>query len=153
MLEAAGISILVKAANFLFEEGSKILQERRERQESQLGEPKVEAKPEANLSPAPAEVIQTEKELLHQRIDREAWSAREAEIQHLVSLLEIYSRNYQLAKEQYAKWGSALVPPIIVHNLEEAENAVADTMSRLRALLNAVYGKTIVIPELEKAGS
>ena len=56
----------------------------------------------------------------------------------------------ELLREQYAKWGSALVPPIIVNNLEEAENAIADTMSKLQATLNAVYGKTIIIPELEE---
>jgi hypothetical protein len=65
------------------------------------------------------------------------------EVQHLVKLLETYSRNYHLASEQYAKWGSALVPPIIVHNMNEAENAVAETLKRLEAVLSKVYKKDI----------
>jgi len=65
--------------------------------------------------------------------------------------MEIYTRNYHLAKEQYAKWGSALVPPVILHNLEEAEDAVAKTTRKLQALLVNVYGKPIFVPELEAA--
>jgi hypothetical protein len=63
-----------------------------------------------------------------------------------VTLLETYSRNYHLAREQYAKWGSALVPPIIVHNMVEAENSVLDTLKRLEAVLSKVYKKTVIPP-------
>jgi hypothetical protein len=59
-------------------------------------------------------------------------------------LLETYSRNYQLSKEQYAKWGSALVPPIIVSNLTEAENAVLETLQKLEDTLSKVYEKDII---------
>jgi hypothetical protein len=59
-------------------------------------------------------------------------------------LLETYTRNYQLAREQYAKWGSALVPPIIVHNMDEAENSVLDTLKQLEAVLSKVYRKEIL---------
>jgi hypothetical protein len=65
------------------------------------------------------------------------------EVQHLVRLLETYSRNYYLAREQYAKWGSTLVPPIIVHNMNEAENSMLETIKRLEAILSKVYEKDI----------
>jgi hypothetical protein len=65
--------------------------------------------------------------------------------------MEIYTRNYHLAREQYAKWGSALVPQVVVHNLEEAEDAVAETMREIQELLVKVYGKPIIVPELEGA--
>jgi hypothetical protein len=150
MLEAAAISILVKAADFLFEEGRKILQERRERRQAQP----QEALPTAS-TPAPAaeatsaEVIGSKEDLLRQEISETAWATHEKEVRHLVALFEVHMRNYHLAQEQYAKWGSALVPQIVVHNLEESEDAVADTMRRLQTLLNGLYGKTIVVPELE----
>ena len=44
-----------------------------------------------------------------------------------MSLLEIHSRNYRLAKMQYAKWGSGFVPPIILNNLIEEEEAILET--------------------------
>lgn len=161
MIEAAGVSILMKAVDFLFEEGRKILQERKERRQSQRQEakiesltpmPAIEVQPHKGTDQMPSDVIQTRENILRQRVSQAAWSAHEAEIRHLLSLIEIHSRNYRLAREQYAKWGSSLVPPIIVNNLEEAENAIADTMSKLQATLNAVYGKTIIIPELEEGG-
>jgi hypothetical protein len=58
-------------------------------------------------------------------------------------LLETYSRNYHLASEQYAKWGSALVPPIIVNNMTEAENSMLATIQRLETVLSKVYKKDI----------
>src|SRR6266849_4491221 len=39
-----------------------------------------------------------------------------------------------LAKEEHAKWGSALVPPIIIHNLLEAEDGVAKTTHELQSI-------------------
>jgi len=63
-------------------------------------------------------------------------------------LLETYSRNYHLTKEQYAKWGSALVPPIIVHNMTEAENSMLDTIQRLETVLSKVYKKDITPNQL-----
>jgi hypothetical protein len=35
------------------------------------------------------------------------------------------------------------VPPIIVHNLNEAENSVAETLKKLEAVLSKVYKKDI----------
>jgi hypothetical protein len=48
-----------------------------------------------------------------------------------------------LAKEQYAKWGSALVPPIIVSNMNEAENSMLETIKQLETVLSKVYKKEI----------
>jgi hypothetical protein len=75
----------------------------------------------------------------------------EANIKHLLSLLEIHTKSYHLAKEQYAKWGSTLVPPIIVHNLTETENEIAATTKELQAALSRVYGKKVAASEVEQA--
>ncbi|HQU35030.1 MAG TPA: hypothetical protein PLR65_00435, partial [Anaerolineales bacterium] len=60
---------------------------------------------------------------------------------------QTYSQNYQIAKEQYAKWGSALVPPIVVHNMTEAEDAMIETIKQLEAALSKLYNKDIRIVE------
>ncbi len=67
------------------------------------------------------------------------WSTCEPQVKHLVSLLDIQVRNYALAKEQCARWGGSSVPPVVLTNLEEAENSVADTTTRLDAILSDLY--------------
>lgn len=146
MIETLQIPILLKAIDFVFEEGRKILDERRERRKMQENPPKEEMQEPANqaaeLEPPLKEEIK--QNLLASKIDEIRWQNHEAEVQHLVRLLETYSRNYQLAKEQYAKWGSALVPPIIVSNMNEAEGSLLETIKKLEATLSKVYEKDII---------
>jgi hypothetical protein len=145
MIEAIQIPILLKAIDFVFDEGRKILQERRERRKIEESAPKSEAtEPKEEIALLKPEQIQEVKQdLLASKIDDLLWQNHEAEVQHLVRLLETYSRNYHLSKEQYAKWGDALVPPIIVHNMTSAENSMMDTIGRLEAVLSKVYKKDI----------
>jgi hypothetical protein len=83
------------------------------------------------------------QDLLKSKVDEILWQNHELEVKHLVKLLETYSRNYHLASEQFAKWGSALVPPIIVHNMTEAENSMVQTIKKLEDVLSKVYEKDI----------
>jgi hypothetical protein len=145
MIDPTQLPILLKAIDFIFEEGRKILEERRERR--RLSVPAQESEsPEPDPAPVPAELEkqqESKQDLLTSKIDEIQWQNHELEVRHLVKLLETYSRNYHLASEQYARWGSALVPPIIVHNLSEAENAIAETLKKLEAVLSKVYQKDI----------
>jgi hypothetical protein len=84
-----------------------------------------------------------QQDLLTSKVDELLWQNHQLEIQHLVKLLETYSRNYHLAREQYAKWGDALVPPIIVHNMQDAENSMIETIKQLEIVLSKVYEKDI----------
>jgi hypothetical protein len=171
MIEVAAIPILMKAVDFLFVEGSKILQERRERRKAEL-----ETKSDATTAQSTGEkedvettqptestvaettsgtevpsVIQSKEAALSIPVDEAVWKDSEAEVKHLLSLLEVYTKNYYLAKEQYAKFGSALVPSIIVHNLAEAEDGVEATTEKLQTALGKVYGKNVVVPESGRA--
>ncbi len=145
MIDPTQLPILLKAIDFVFEEGRKILAERRERRKAQENPPKAEIQKPAKEANAVEvqEPKELKQDLLASKIDEILWQNHEMEIQHLVRLLETYSRNYQLAKEQYAKWGSALVPPIVVNNLSEAENSVLETINQLEAVLSKVYKKDI----------
>ena len=145
MIDPIQIPILLKAIDFVFEEGRKILEERRERRKMDDTSPKTEGQ-ETPKQPEPLEIEQVKEvkqDLLASRIDDLSWQKHEEEVQHLVRLLDTYSRNYHLTKEQYAKWGSALVPPIIMHNLTEAENSMIETIERLQTVLSKVYKKDI----------
>ena len=95
------------------------------------------------VSPEPEAGKEIRQELLTSTIDELLWQNHQSEVQHLVKLLETYSRNYHLAREQYAKWGEALVPPIIMHNMQEAENSMMETLKQLEIVLSKVYKKDI----------
>jgi len=146
MIDPVQLPLLLKAIDFVFEEGHKILEERRERRkkvndappESENSEPAKELAP-----PKPEDEKEIRQDLLTSKIDELLWQNHQMEIQHLVKLLETYSRNYHLAKEQAAKWGDALVPPIIVHNMQEAENSTIETIKQLEIVLSKVYKKNI----------
>jgi hypothetical protein len=148
MLETVSIPILLKAVEFLFDEGKKILDERRERRKAQNTaiEEKTEPTPIKNSSPEEApkiEVIKSQDVAMAMPIPESVWAESEAKVKHLMALLDIYTKNYYLAKEAYAKWGSSLVPPIIIHNLSEAEDGVAKTTYELQSVLSKAYGKRI----------
>lgn len=145
MLDAVQIPILLKAIDFVFDEGRRILEERRERRKAEANAAQVQVpQAETEALPLPPEQAEAVKNnLVAAKIDELLWQNHEAEVRHLVALLETYSRNYHLSKEQYAKWGSALVPPIIVHNLTEAENAMLNTIKQLESALSKVYKRDI----------
>ena len=145
MIDPIQIPILLKAIDFVFEEGHKILAERRERKKLETIAQDSDKPEPVNGMPPPAiqEKVEIKQDLITTKIDEILWKNHEMEVQHLVRLLETYSRNYHLASEQYAKWGSALVPPIVVHNMNEAGNSVEETLKKLEAVLSKVYKKDI----------
>ncbi len=145
MIDPTQLPILLKAIDFVFEEGRKILEERRERRKMQDQPSTSEEKssPQEIVPLQPEKAVEIKQDLLASKVDEILWQNHEQELQHLVRLLETYSRNYYLAREQYAKWGDALVPPIIVNNLREAENSMIETIQRLEAVLSKIYKKEI----------
>ena len=145
MIDPAQLPILLKAIDFVFDEGRKILEERRERRKLKDSASKTES-PEIEKEialPEPESQIISKQIVLDSKVDETLWQNHEEEVKHLVRLLETYSRNYHLAKEQYAKWGSALVPPIIVNNMIDAENSMIEAMGKLQNILSKVYKKDI----------
>ena len=146
MLDPLQIPILLKAIDFIFDEGHRILQERRERRKL-ANTPLPAGDPVVPNEVIPVEPVEEQKEvrqdLIGSKVDELLWQSHEQEVNHLVRLLETYSRNYNLASEQYAKWGSALVPPIIVNNMTDAENAMIETIRKLEVVLSKVYKKDI----------
>lgn len=153
MLDPTTLPVLLKTLDFLFGEGSKILQERREHR--QTSQERDSPKDDKGASPPKGgedmdKAIQSKESALKQKIAESAWRSSEAKVNHLLSQLETHTRNYYLAKEQYAKYGSALVPPIIVHNLAEAEDGMIIAMQDLRNILSNIYGKKVVISSIEK---
>ncbi len=145
MIDPTQLPLLLKAIDFVFEEGRKILEERRERRKLNDTSPNSEDSGPAKelVLSKPEDEKEIKQDLLTSKVDELLWQNHQLEIQHLVTLLETYSRNYHLATEQYAKWGDALVPPIIVHNMQDAENSMIETIKQLEIVLSKVYKKDI----------
>lgn len=145
MIDPTQLPILLKAIDFVFDEGRKILEERRERRKMHDALPKSkENEPAKQITPRePEKEVEIKQDLLASKVDEILWQNHEQELEHLVRLLQTYSNNYHLAREQYAKWGDALVPPIIVNNLRDAENSMIETIKRLEVILSKVYRKDI----------
>ena len=151
MIDPIQVPILLKAIDFVFDEGRKILEERRERrktnddpQKSDNQEPVKEITPMEPIDPIePEKEKEIKQDLRASKIDEILWQNHEAEVKHLVRLSETYSRNYHLAREQYAKWGSDLAPSIIVHRMTDAENSMLETIKQLEVILSKVYKKDI----------
>jgi hypothetical protein len=145
MIDPVQLPVLLKAVDFVFDEGRKILEERRERRKLNDTTSKSEVQePEKEITPIIIQKqVEMKQDLLASKIEDGLWQNHEQEVQHLVRLIETYSRNYHIAKEQYAKWGSALVPPIILHNLTESENSMIGTIKQLEVVLSKIYKKDI----------
>ena len=145
MIDPIQVPILLKAIDFVFDEGRKILEERRERRKTNDDPQKSEnQEPVKEITPIePEKEKEIKQDLRASKIDEILWQNHEAEVKHLVRLSETYSRNYHLAREQYAKWGSDLAPSIIVHRMTDAENSMLDTIKQLEVILSKVYKKDI----------
>ncbi len=156
MIDPASLPILMKILDFLFGEGSKILQERRERRMAQdisktenLSSPSVKTNTPEESGSELTVTINSKDSALSEKIEKAAWLLVAGKVEEKLSLLDINQKNLSLAKEQYAKWGGALVPQVIIHNLEEAENNAITLIVELQEILGKVYGKKIVLPYLE----
>jgi len=148
MVDPLQISVLVKAIDFLFNEGHKILQERRERRLKDNVAPMSTALPQGENILAENEILRQsdltiKQKLLSKKINLNIWNAKEEYVEHLMKLIEINTKKYYLAKEQHTKWGDALVPSIIVHNLDEAENEIRENAEKLKEALGEVYEEKI----------
>ena len=145
MIDPVQIPILLKAIDFVFEEGRKILEERRERRKLNDTTPKSEIpEPEKEIAPVTIqEKDEIKHDLLASRIDEKIWETHEWEIGSLVRRLESQTKTYYILKEQYAKWGSALVPPVIVLEMDEKEKSMIETIKQLEIVLSKVYKKDI----------
>jgi hypothetical protein len=145
MLDPIHLPILLKAIDFVFDEGRKILEERRERRKlndnSQKGEDQKPAK--EIIAPEIEKGDEIKQDLLASKIDEILWQNYEWEIGSLVRRLEAQTKSYYILKEQYAQWGSALVPPVILLQMEQKENSIIETRNELESVLSKVYKRDI----------
>ena len=101
MIDPTQLPILLKAIDFVFEEGRKILEERRERRKKQDQLPAGEEKSsQQEIVPlAPEKAVEIKQDLLASSLDEILWHNNEQELQHLVRLYGTYTHNCYHARE------------------------------------------------------
>ncbi len=143
MIDPTQLPILLKAIDFVFDEGRKILEERRERRRA-VDAPQDTQEPAKEITPPEAEEVQDiKRDLLASKIEEKMWQDHQKEIEHLVRLLEKHTNNYYTLKEQHAEWGSSLAPPYNLRQMKEKENSIIETRRQLEIVLSKVYQKDI----------
>jgi hypothetical protein len=85
--------------------------------------------------------MQNLDELLHSTVTENQISKHSQHIEHLSRLFELYKRNYRNAKEKAAMWGATLVPPIILHEIEDAEDNLVVVIKQLREAVALTLGQ------------
>ncbi len=149
MTETWQIPILTEAVRFLFDVGRFALNEIKSQRAQRKTHPSssevanADHKTAASVSDAQALVISSEEEALKTQVEESRVKQKETEIQHFLKLVEIYNTNYHLAQEKYARWGNTLVPPVIIHELEDAEEHLLETIEKLKIATETVLGKRI----------
>jgi hypothetical protein len=144
-IEAAAIPLLVKAVDFLMDEGRKYLVDRKNRKIAKKGS-----------SPHPAEVVNKENEqvsklhddLLQETVDEMLFETNRKDIESCMQRIEIHSETLRLLKDQKARSGPLGVDPKIHHSINATEQELEETMKELQKTVSKVYGKRIQIPEL-----
>ena len=145
------IPFLIKAVDFLFEEGKKILQEIRARRKESTDVDKTTKQTDSPRTPiirdeqGTNDVIISKEDALNQKISEKDWADSEKEIEHLLRLLKLDTRSYRLAQEQYKMYGRALVPPIVLNRLMDAEKGIEDTTKKLQKVMSKIYNKKIYL--------
>jgi hypothetical protein len=138
MIEALLVPVVKKAVDFLFDEGREILKAHFGRREE--GAQAVDGEGTSPQQRNRTGVLAMVKEdALSKRIDEASIERHKTEIEHLLQLQEIQSRNYHLAKEQEAIWGKELVPAIVANRVIIAEKDLAQTTLRIGEVLDSIY--------------
>jgi len=141
MIDPVQLPILMKAIDFVFEEGRKILEERRERRKINDASPDGKDQEPAKET-IPFEVQESKEvkqDLLASKIDEMLWKIHEREVESLVKQLEKHTQNYYTLKEQFAEFGSAYAPPHIMSQMREREDFIIETRKRLESVLSKIY--------------
>lgn len=90
-----------------------------------------------------ARSIGTRDEILALTVVAGRWNHHRERVRHLVQLASTHLRTHRHVTEQYMKWGSALAPPIIVHELEEAGTGLLRSMDELLSIMAHLHGGRI----------
>ncbi len=142
-LEPIGLAVLTKAVDFLFNEASKFMQERRERRS--LEQNRISSK-EADKTTG----FTKREELLSWEPNELFLQDTYLEIEHCLDQIQQYRKNRRMLEKQVAMYGGVVLAPIAVQNqLNNVERELESSCQKLRRLVEETYGQEIRIPGLD----
>jgi len=130
------VSIIVKAVDFLFDQASKILQERRN---TSRGAVSKENNPKSDIPT-------TEKSFILNSITSDI---NTREIQHCLKLIDMYTKNVHAYEIQIAIKGGEVLAPHLVAILEIEREKLQENIYKLKGLLEKATNRKIILPGLE----
>lgn len=139
------VPVLMKILDFFFDQGAKILQQRRERQAKELEKDgKSDATTTHDTKPMQIETTITSKEsALQQKIFDQKIKYNQKRLEHLLEIKEIYTNRHDLARKKMSVLGEIDTPYKILHEIDECEREIARIMEETKILLSDIFGKPI----------
>lgn len=136
-------SILRKAIDFLFDQASKIMEERR--MTRQRKEEKID--PRTNVT----ENSPTKRDILSRNPKNLYLNDYSQEIRHCMDMIERYRHNKRQIEETIAHYGSlSLTPTHVKNELKDTEEAIGHWIKRLKQTIEEVYGCRITIVGIDE---
>jgi hypothetical protein len=140
-MKAWQVPIITGTLEFLYDVGRGLLDEIRSRREASSDSTELEstALTQEELQKMLKLLKDNPKDsMLQARVDTTYLSDHRSEIRHLLNLKDTYLENYRLAQSKAAKWGPGLVPPIVIHELRDAEANLLLVVAKLIGILQEV---------------
>ena len=150
-IDPVTIPILMKVLDFFFDEGSRILEQRRKRNSAKEIASKVsEDQTEVDISVTASHEaeLDAKESVLSQKISDVALKAHQKSLEHLLEMKQIYSERYDLARKKLAIAGEAEVSYKVLYEIGESERELAKVMEEIRVTLTNLVGKPIDNVEL-----
>jgi hypothetical protein len=142
MIDPTALPILMKAIDFIFGEGSKILQERRERRQREEGQNQEAKKNE--LAPEETGLVASKSDLLAKTVNEKRWKMHESDVESILEQIKHYKGRRNLAMKRYAIQGIN-VGYETLQEIEETENEIEKAMKELEVLLSEVFHEKISV--------
>lgn len=139
--EPLGLTVLIKAVDFLFDEAGKLLQELRQQRKSQLDSTKSpQDKMESRGATRKDEILSRHPNLL-------SLDETTKEINHCLSQIHQYSQNKRTLETQIALHGGLVFAPLPLQNqLQQTDDEIEKWCVQLKRIVEEVYEYDIALP-------
>jgi hypothetical protein len=132
-MDAWQVPIITAALEFLYDVGRRLVDEIATRKNQD------NVSHEKTPDPISSELERYNKaELMATKVNVEELEEHKEKLDHLLRLRDIYTKNYYNAKEKTAMWGPGLVPPIVLHELDDAESNLLKLVGDINGSVKAI---------------
>lgn len=149
-IDPVTIPVFMKILDFFFDQGGKILERRRKRQDKESENDKVTNAPASGDTESEQieSTITSKESALQQKILDQRIKSNQKRIEHLLEIKDVYINRYDLARKKMSVLGEIDTPYKILHEIDECEREIAKIMEETKILLSDIFEKSIDSIEL-----